>query len=83
MIWSLIPWRVWLYAGLVVAALGVVAYYHHSWYDQGYDAEKAKIEAANKKANDDALTDQKNVDACYAAGGDWNRDRGVCDHPAR
>lgn len=79
---GLVPWRVWLYAGLVAAALGVVVYYHHTWYNQGYDAEKQQITDANKKAQDNADQAQKKVDDCYDLDGSWDRTVGVCIHSA-
>lgn len=79
---ALIPWRVWLYGGLVIAALGTVAFYHHKWYDAGKNAAVTEINKANEEALANALKAQTTVDDCYAHGGVWDRDLGVCGKPA-
>jgi uncharacterized protein (UPF0333 family) len=75
---GLIPLKDWLYIGIVVVALGSVAYFHHSWYNQGYQAAIADINAANAKANENASKGQTSVDDCFNSGGSWDRNNGLC-----
>jgi len=48
---------------------------------EGAQQERQKIEEANHAAEQKADTGARTVDECYAAGGSWNRHRGVCEQP--
>jgi len=73
-----VPLTAWLVAG-VLAAAGL---YHWRATNAAYEAGKATatqtITDANQKAKDKADAAIQDVDACFNAGGDWNRARGVC-----
>jgi len=73
-----VPLTAWLVAG-VLAAAGL---YHWRATSAAYEAGKATatqtITDANQKAKDKADAAIQDVDACFNAGGDWNRARGVC-----
>lgn len=75
---ALVPWRWWLYGALVAVAVGVVVYYHHQWYTQGFNASTQVIEDANKRSESAADAAQQTVDQCFASGGLWDRGTGVC-----
>jgi hypothetical protein len=73
----------WAFYGVIVAgATGFLAYEHHKVYDEGYAAAISDVRAANAKSNAEASKGQSNVEACYIAGGTWDRDNGVCVRPA-
>jgi hypothetical protein len=73
-----VPLTAWLVAG-VLAAAGL---YHWRATSAAYEAGKATatetIRDANQKVKDKADAGIKDVEDCYARGGDWNRARGVC-----
>jgi hypothetical protein len=73
-----VPLTAWLVAG-VLAAAGL---YHWRATNAAYEAGKAEaiktITDANQKVKDKADAGIKDVEDCYARGGDWNRARGVC-----
>jgi hypothetical protein len=73
-----VPLTAWIVAG-VLAAAGL---YHWRATSAAYEAGKATatqtITDANQKAKDKADAAIQDVDACFNAGGDWNRARGVC-----
>lgn len=73
-----VPLTAWLVAGVLVAA----GLYHwratSAAYEAGKDAATQTIIEANQKAKDKADAGIQNVDDCFAAGGAWNRARGVC-----
>lgn len=54
----------------------------HRLIVEGEQRELKKIEDANNVAQKRAQDAADTVVACDRAGGDWNRDRGVCEHPA-
>ncbi len=73
-----VPLSAWLVAGGIVTA----GLYHWHATRTAYEAGKAAatqtINDANQKAKDKADAGIKNVDDCFAAGGAWDRARGVC-----
>lgn len=74
----------WIIYGVI--ALAIVAgalYYRGVLIQKGHDQAIQEINDANNQEKKQADQGQYTVDQCYAAGGDWNRDNGVCDHPAR
>jgi len=77
-IFRAIPLTAWLVAGVLVAA----GLYHWRATSAAYEAGKADatqtIIEANQKAKDKADAAIQDVDSCFAAGGAWNRARGVC-----
>lgn len=79
---DMIPWEVWFVLVMLVGGSLTLFYYRHEWISEGYAKALADIKSANDEANSYANAGQKSVDACYAAGGDWDRDLRVCDHPA-
>lgn len=77
-----IPAKVWAVFAGVIAVIVLVLYMHHVWYMQGLNHAEEQINAANQHAKEQAEQGQQTVDQCFASGGTWNRDRGVCDHAA-
>ena len=73
-----LPWRLWVIVIIALAIIIGLAVFHHKAYDAGKDAANNIINLANQKANDNANKGQKSVDDCYASGGNWDRDNGVC-----
>jgi hypothetical protein len=73
-----VPLTAWLVAGV----LAVAGLYHWRATNAAYEAGKAEaiktITDANQKVKDKADAGIKDVEDCYARGGDWNRARGVC-----
>lgn len=82
MVLSFIPVWFWVLAIGVIGCFSYTLFQRETWYHEGYTAAITDIQAANEKELNDANTAQKPVDACFASGGDWNRERGVCEHPA-
>lgn len=76
-----VPLTAWIVAGVLVAA----GLYHWHATSAAYQAGKAAatetIKAANEAAKDKADAAIQNVDACFEAGGTWNRAKGVCVRP--
>jgi hypothetical protein len=76
-----VPLTAWIVAGVLVAA----GLYHWHATSAAYQAGKAAatqtIIEANQKAKDKADAAIQNVDACFEAGGTWNRAKGVCVRP--
>lgn len=76
-----IPLQAWLVAGVLTFA----AVYHWRAVNAAHEAGKAEatetIRAANEAAKGKADEGIQNVDDCFAAGGAWNRARGVCIRP--
>jgi hypothetical protein len=70
------------YGVIVAGAAGFLAYEHHKVYDEGYAAAITDIQTANAKSQAEAAKGQKNVEDCFTAGGNWDRDNGVCIKPA-
>jgi Tfp pilus assembly major pilin PilA len=79
---GLVPIKDWLYLSVIAALVVGGLYYEHTVYEQGYTAATTAITVANEKAQTNALKAQQPVDACFAAGGNWNNDLRVCEHPA-
>jgi hypothetical protein len=80
-IFRAVPWQAWL----VLAGLAAGGVYHwratSAAYEAGVAAATRTIIEANQKARDQADAAIKTVDDCFAAGGAWNRARGVCLRP--
>ena len=64
--------------GAVAAALGWLAYEHHSLIQQGVQQEIQDMNHANDKSNQEAGAAQGTVDDCFNTGGTWDRTNGVC-----
>ena len=81
---TLIPtaWRL-IAVGALVASVSGVLVYEHKLVVEGETIEKQKIEDANAAERAKAKLGSDAVDGCFAAGGAWNRDAGVCRKPAR
>ena len=65
---------------LIVGFLGWVAYERQHLINQGAQEATQKIEEANDKAKQKADAGSQSVDGCFATGGVWDREHGVCDH---
>ncbi len=75
-------WRVFLALTILAALAGALGYERIEGRHEGEAAVTQKIENANAEEMRRAQAAAKTVDDCVAAGGDWNRDRGVCDPAA-
>ena len=82
---TLIPtaWRLVAVGALVVSVSGVLVYEHHKLVVEGEKIEQQKIEDANAAERAKAKAGSDAVDSCFATGGTWDRDAGVCSQPAR
>ena len=82
---GLIPtaWRLIAIGGFVLSIGGFLAWEHHKLVVEGATIEKQKIEDANAAERAKAKMGSDAVDGCFAAGGNWDRDAGVCRKPAR
>ena len=82
---TLIPtaWRLIAVGALVASISGVLVYEHHKLVVEGETIEKQKIEDANAAERAKAKLGSDAVDGCFATGGTWDRDAGVCSQPAR
>ena len=76
-------WKLFLYGGLIAGVVGYALYYRHELIVQGEQRALEQVKDANDAERDHAVAAAKNVDDCYTAGGVWDRDVGVCNHPAR
>jgi len=65
---------------VLIVVVSIAAYERTKGYEQGKAAADQQIENANAQEARRAQDAQTEVDGCYATGGDWNLDRGVCDH---
>ena len=74
-------WRLVAYAAAAAAVLGWLAYEDHRIFTAGQTAALQKVEQANERVRQTADRAAKSVDDCYAHGGGWDRDRGVCVSP--
>lgn len=74
----LIPWQAWALAGVLIAA----SVYHWRATSAAYERGKAdatlSITNANRQSQERAHEGHQDVDSCFAAGGSWNRSRGLC-----
>jgi len=76
-------WRVFLYGGTAIA-IGLLALHERSvLINQGAQQAIEKVEKSNEQAKSAADAAQAKVDACYAAGGTWDRVNSVCLNPTR
>lgn len=73
-----VPWQAWLVAGVLASAGAFHLYATNAAYRAGRAETIKAITDANNAAKGKANEGIKDVDACFAAGGYWNRDRGVC-----
>ena len=82
---TLIPtaWRLIAVGALVVSVSGFIVYEHHKLVVEGETIEKQKIEDANAAKRAKAKLGSDAVEGCFAVGGTWDRDAGVCRQPAR
>ena len=82
---GLIPmaWRLIAVGGLVLSLGGFLAWEHHTLVVEGEKIEQRKIEDANAAERAKAKAGSDAVDGCFATGGTWDRDAGVCSQPAR
>ena len=82
---TLIPtaWRLVAVGGLVLSLGGFLAWEHHKLVVEGEKIEQQKIEDANAAKRAKAKAGSDAVDGCFATGGAWDRDAGVCNQPAR
>lgn len=74
-------WRIVFVVGAVCALIGLGLYTRSHLIAEGEQAALQKVESANAQAQDAAARAAQTVDACFNAGGAWDRDAGVC-HPA-
>ena len=63
--------------------LGWLAWERHELIIQGEAKAIEDVRKARCRRTLRAVTAAKTVDACYAAGGNWDRDNGLCNDPAR
>ena len=75
-------WRAAAIVGGVLALLGFGAHERLKGYQQGKTSAITKIEKANDEEMRRATSAAKTVDDCYSAGGDWDRELGLCKPPA-
>ncbi len=68
-------WRLVLYGGLALGALGWVAYEHHKIYAEGMAAATQQVEKANEQARNAAQSGEESVTSCYDRGAGWSWDR--------
>ena len=82
---TLIPtaWRLIAVGALVASISGVLVFEHHKLVVEGEKIEQQKIEDANAAERAKAKAGSDAVDGCFATGGTWDRDAGVCSQPAR
>ena len=82
---GLIPveWRLIAVGGLVLSLGGFLAWEHHKLVVEGEKIEQQKIEDANAAERATAKAGSDAVDGCFALGGTWDRDAGVCSQRAR
>ena len=80
--WALDNWRLVLILLAIVAVLAFGGYERVKGYSAGNTAAITKITKANQEEARRAQAAAKNVDDCYAAGGSWDRARGLCDDAA-
>ncbi len=71
-------WRAILVIGGVLAVLAFGAQERLKGYSQGKAAATQQIEKANDQEMRRAASAAKTVEDCAAAGGDWDRGRGMC-----
>ena len=76
-------WKPILIAGAVAAGLGWLAWERHELIVQGEQQALEKVKEANDADAAEAAGAAKTVDDCYAVGGTWDRDLGVCKHESR
>ena len=87
MLTALIPFvlKNWRYFALGAAALAAFAWFEveqHKAYTEGQQAAVQQVEKANVRSQQLADRAAKNVDDCFARGGDWDRAHGVCHFTA-
>lgn len=70
--------RLIFYGGLIAAIIGFGLHEWHVIYVSGQRAALEQVEKANEQANKAANSGSTSVDACFAAGGTWDRATGVC-----
>ena len=82
---TLIPtaWRLIAVGALVASISGVLVFEHHKLVVEGETIEQKKIEDANAAERAKAKAGSDAVDGCFATGGTWDRDAGVCSQRAR
>ena len=71
-------WRAVAIIGCCLALIGIGAYERVKGYEQGKTSAITKIEKANDEEMRRATSAAKTVDDCYSAGGDWDRQLGLC-----
>jgi uncharacterized protein (UPF0333 family) len=76
--WALDHWRLSLLVLFIAALVGGGVYIRVTSYHQGEAAAVQTVKDANDVAQQRAQAAAQSVDDCYAAGGNWDRDRGVC-----
>lgn len=74
-------WRVGLIAAGLLGLSGWALWERHALLEEGRQRELTKIEDANHAAEHKADQGSNAVDDCFGAGGAWNRDDGMCEHP--
>ena len=75
-------WKAVLIAGFVAGGLAWLAWERHELILQGEHQAQQEIIDANDKAMALAISAAHTVDACFAAGGTWDRAAGLCLNPA-
>ena len=82
---ALSNWRGALYAAAVASLVGWGLYYRHELILKGEAEAVEQVRQANELEAEKAARAAKTVDDCYAADprNVWDRDLGVCVHPAR
>jgi hypothetical protein len=80
MMFSIIP-RLYFYGAIVAAAVVGFAWFVHSIRKDARDDLLQKIERTEDAARTKAISGARSVDACYDAGGVWDRAAGACREP--
>ena len=77
---GLLP-RLYVYGAIAAAALVGFAWFVHSIRKDARNNLLHSIERTENNARDKAISGARSVDACYDAGGVWNRSDGTCRLP--
>ncbi|WP_448953087.1 hypothetical protein [Labrys neptuniae] len=73
-----VPFRAWLYIGLIVAALGGFLFLRQHFINQGAADATAKIERANDANVSKANQAEQDARRCFALGGQRDASTGLC-----
>lgn len=74
-------WKLFLYGAIIAGVTGWGAYKWHEQYVRGEAAAIEQVEKANAESMAKAVAAAHTVDACFSAGGTWDRAAGLCLNP--